>query len=451
MTALALDAPRPAPGPPADARYAGSYGRTAGLALLALLWTYPLLWLLGAATFGWIAVCLPAAVWLFHSRAHVVVPRGFGLWLLFLGWVVLSAATLTEFDRIAAALYRGSCYVAAGVLLLLVLNLGERRLSTRSVVLAITALWGAAVGLAMLGLLAPDLEVRSLVEVALPARVRSVPFIEALVHPQLAVRDPLIGTIRPTPLFPYTNNWGSAVAILTPVAVYAMATARTLLGRVALAVGLVASLVPIIFSINRGLWLSLSVGFAYVLGRLMLRGRVWSLVATASVVAVVVVAVVATPLGALVQDRLDAPNTGTRETLYSASLEAAQRSPVLGYGAPISSEGLEDANEVSVGTHGQFWTVLVSQGYPGVVLFVGFLLLMVARTWWVSDSGLWLHAAPIVLLAQLPVYDPLPAGLCVAFICLALCLREPGRRARSLPASDRRTRTSRPSERLSHG
>lgn len=418
MTAVVtLPATRETPG------LRGSFGPTVGWSLLALMWGYPVLWLLGVATFGWALVALPAAVWLFHQRARVVVPRGFGLWLLFLGWVVISGLMLREVDRIAAALYRGSTYVAAGVLLLLVLNLGERRLSTRSVVLACTALWSAAVGLALLALVLPDLEARSALELLLPEPVRSVPFISAIVHPQLAVQDPLLGTIRPTPLFPYTNNWGSGVAILTPVAIYAMITARTAAGRVALALGLLASLVPIVVSINRGLWISLAVGMAYVLGRLLLRGRLWSFIAAAAVVAVALASLMATPLGALIQERIDTPNVTTRQTLYTASLEAAEQSPVLGYGAPISSEGLDDSNDVSIGTHGQFWTLLVSQGYPGALLFLAFVVGQLVRTWSVPDAMLWLHAVPVVLLAQLPVYDPLPVGLCVTFLCLALCLR----------------------------
>ena len=357
------------------------------------------------------------------------------MWLLFLGWVGTSALSVNGLDRLAAALYRGSCYAAAAVLLLLVLNTSERTLSTRSVVLGLTALWGSAVGLAFLGLLLPDFELRSPVEILLPGRVDSIPFVRALVHPRLAIHDPLIGTLRPTPLFPYTNNWGSAVAILTPIAVRTMLAARSRTVSVAMGLALVLSLVPIIVSINRGLWLSLTVGIGYVLVRLAARGRRWSAVASAGIVAVVLVALVGTPLGTLVQERLNAPNTSTRETLYSASLAAAQEAPVLGHGAPISSEGLEDSNDVSIGTHGQFWTVLVSQGYPGVALFVGYLLLMAWRTRAVSDLDLWLHAPLVVLLVQLPVYDPLPAGLCVTFLCVALCLRRLNLNQAHLPSS----------------
>lgn len=391
-------------------------------ALLVLLWAHPLFWLAGVNALGWILVTIPAAAWFVRRRTPVVAPRGFGVWLLFLGWVLVSALAVSGLDRAAAAMYRLACYAAAALLLLLVVNAGERYLTTRSVVMALTALWSWSIGLAVVGLLVAGWSTTSLLEMVLPARVDSVPFIRALIHPALSTVDPLLG-VRPRPLFPYTNNWGSAVALLTPVAAYAMVTARSRGGRFLLAMALMLSVVPVVASFNRGLWLSLTVGVLYVTARLAMRGRLNSLLVLFGVTVVLGVALVASPLGDLVVQRFENPNTSTRETLYAASIDAAAASPVIGYGAPVSSKGLADSNEVSVGTHGQFWTVLVSQGVPGAVLFVGFLVLMVVRTWSVPDPMLWLHAVPVVLLAQLPYYDPLPAGLCVTFLSIALCLR----------------------------
>ncbi len=406
----------------------------AARALLALLTAYPLWWLIGINAFLWVLVAVPALLWLFDRRGSLVAPRGFGLWLLFLAWVALSALRLSEVDRIAAAFYRGTCYAAAAVLLLLVVNLPARQLSTRSLVHALTWLWGWAVGLAVVALIIPEWSITSPVERLLPERVAQIPFVHTLVHPALATLDPLLGTPRPKPLFSYTNNWGSAVALLTPIAIYATVTARTARGRVLLATGLLVSLVPIVASVNRGLWIGVAAGVLYVLARLILRGRFLALLVLTALLAVVSLALALTPLGNLVAERLDAPNTSTRASLYLASVDAAQRSPALGYGAPISSEGLANSNNVSIGTHGQFWTVLVSQGYPGVALFVGFLTLMAWRTRGVADQALWLHAVLVVLLVQLPFYDPLPAGLIIAFLAIALCLRgtdSPGTRLAS--------------------
>jgi len=167
--------------------------------------------------------------------------------------------------------------------------------------------------------------------------------------------------------------------------------------------------------------------------RLIGRGRVNALWVLCGVVAVVAVALLATPLGQVINARMHASNTSTRQTLYQSSLAIVHQSPVLGYGSPVSSAGIYNSNDASVGTHGQFWTVLVSQGYPGAVLFVGFLVLMILLTWRVSDHGLWLHAVLIVALVQLPFYDPLPVGFCLTFACIALCLRDVGNQRRRAP------------------
>jgi O-antigen ligase len=391
--------------------------------LLALLWGYPLWWLLGINAFLWAVVAVPAGLFLLDRRRPTMAPRGFGLWLLFLGWVVLSAVRLPDLERGAAAVFRGASYVAAAVLLLLVMNATSSQLSTRTLVHAMTALWAWATGLAVVALFIPTWSMVSPTEMLLPDGLVDSPFVRTLVHPSLATIDPLLETARPRPLFSYTNNWGSAVALLTPVAVYAMLTARTRHGKALLGLALVVSLVPITASLNRGLWISLTAGVLYVVGRLAMRRRAAPLGAVLTLAALLAAALVTTPLGDLVTQRLDSPNTTTRETLYAASLEAATRSPIIGYGAPVSSEGLVDSNDVSIGTHGQFWTVLVSQGFPGAALFVGFLALMGWRTRHVSDQLLWLHAVVVVLLVQLPYYDPLPAGLVVTFLCAALCLR----------------------------
>ncbi len=394
--------------------------------LLAVLWAYPLWWLLGVNALMWTFAAVPACLFLLNRRHAIRAPRGFGLWLLFLGWVVVSATRVPDVERAAAALYRGASYATAAILLLLVVNATHRQLPTRTLVNGMTALWACSIGLAVVALVNPRWSVTSPMELLLPGGVSNIPFVKAMVHPVLATIDPLLGTARPRPLFPYTNNWGSAVALLTPVAVYALVTARTLAGRLVLGAALVVSLVPIIASLNRGLWISLAAGALYVVGRLALRRRVAALGIAVTLVAAIAFALTATPLGDLVTQRLENPNTSTRQTLYAASVEAAANSPVVGHGAPVSSEGLADSNEVSIGTHGQLWTVLVSQGYPGAALFVGFLLVIAWRTRHVSDQLLWLHAVVVVLLVQLPYYDPLPAGLVIAFLCAALCLRPAG-------------------------
>jgi len=408
-------------------------------ALLAVMWAYPVWWLLGLSAVVWFVLAAFGVAWLIGLRRAPASPPWLGAWLLFLGWVVVSGLMVTELNRLAAAVYRGGCYLAAGVLLLLVLNQDPLSLVRRRLTLAMTVLWGWATGLAVVALIIPGLQVTSPVEVLLPSSAAQIPFVQAMIHPSFGNIDPLLGIVRPRPLFPYTNNWGSAVGLLTPVVVYSLLAARRRDAKILLSLGLAISFVPVVMSVNRGLWISLAVGVTYVLVRLVFRGRLGALLLLAALTALVTSALVLTPLGVVVDQRLQAPNTDTRETLYRASVELVARSPVIGFGAPTSSAGLYDSNSASIGTHGQVWTVLVSHGYPGAALFVGFIVALVVTTWGVSDRMLWLHSVLVVLLVQLPFYDPLPAGLCVAFICAALCLREgqrahpPGRQAALRP------------------
>ena len=406
-------------------------GRLA-LPLSAVLWAYPLWWALGISAAVWSIAALVMASWLITTRATVRVPPAFGWWLLFLAWVFLSALTLDSGGRAAAALYRGASYLAGTVFLLYVLNTGERLLPTRIVTRGLTALWGWSVGLGLVALAIPREQFTSLAERVLPGSLVAQPFVYALVHPRFASEDLLVHVPRPTPLFQYTNTWGSVVGLLFPVAVFAALSAPTRRARLLLWAAVAVSAVPVVVSINRGLWISIVVAVAYVLARRLARGDLraaWAFLAAAAAAAV---AVLATPLGTVINERLHASNTSTRQTLYAASVQEAVRSPVLGHGSPTSSAGLFDSNSVSVGTHGQFWTVLVSQGFPGAVFFVGALVGVAVATWRVTDRGLWLHAVLVVAVVQLPFYDLLPAGIAIWGAVVALCVRDV--RGRTAPA-----------------
>jgi hypothetical protein len=48
---------------------------------------------------------------LLHRR-HIRFPPGFGMWMLFLAWLAVSAIRLDGADRLPAYLYRASAYVS---------------------------------------------------------------------------------------------------------------------------------------------------------------------------------------------------------------------------------------------------------------------------------------------------------------------------------------------------
>src|SRR4051812_4558041 len=108
--------------------------RTTGWPLTVLLVGYPLWWLLGMGTLIVFVLCVPMIVQLWLRRP-VRVPPGFGIWLLFLVWVALSATMLDvnpagtlpaeALDRTVSVVFNLSGYVAVAVVLLYVGNLTE--------------------------------------------------------------------------------------------------------------------------------------------------------------------------------------------------------------------------------------------------------------------------------------------------------------------------------------
>lgn len=125
-------------------------------------------------------------------------------------------------------------------------------------------------------------------------------------------------------------------------------------------------------------------------------------------------------MGHVVAERIAHPNTEVRSDLYTQATDAAFASPVLGHGAPLPSS----VYGPSVGTHGQLWTLLVSQRFPGLTLFVGFFVTMLLLTWRMSIWGLWPHAALVVALSQPAVYNLLPVQLHTVAIVIVLALRD---------------------------
>lgn len=239
-----------------------------GWPLYALFFGYPLWWALGLQAFIWPLLAVPMTMALLRRRS-LRVPRGFGIWMLFLVWMAASALQLADAAHVLSFGYRGALYISATILLLYVLNLPRDRVPTRRIVYALTFLWLVTVLGGFAGILFLHVRFSSVTELLLPAIYAKNPFIYSLVHPELAVSTHLLGftLARPVAPYNYTNEWGSNLAILTPIAVYAFHFIRRRLWRVLLAVAMVGSLVPAVLSINRGLWLSLSVGILYVVVR----------------------------------------------------------------------------------------------------------------------------------------------------------------------------------------
>src|SRR5205823_3396345 len=120
--------------------------------------------------------------------------------------------------------------------------------------------------------------------------------------------------------------------------------------------------------------------------------------------------------------------------------------PFIGYGTPVSRSvaGVEGTNKASVGTHGQVWTLLVSQGIPGLLLFLAWFAYSLVQTGrrlprgWGGDMycRFWANVAIFAALTEVAYYDMLPWELFVLMAAVAVAWRETLVRS-TLPRPDR--------------
>jgi polysaccharide biosynthesis protein PslJ len=403
--------------------------------LWAMVVLYPVWYVLGLNGFMWVVLATPMAASLVRRRG-LRVPRGFGLYAVFLVWMLASVVQVDTASRLAGFVLRAGYYTAGAVVLLYVVN-GGRSVSTERVISWFTALWGAAVVGGYLAFVFGSLSYRSPVGLLLPESLLENELIGALVTPGFADVQTILGFPLPRPKAPftYTNSWGSAMALLTPFALAALADPRVPVPRLLVRIGLVASIVPIIVSLNRGLWLSLTVGMLWVAVRSGVHGRSRPLFTVSALSLAAAVLLVVTPLGALAADRLATPHSNEdRARLAADAWSGALESPVLGHGAPRPTE----AGKPAVGTHGQLWLLLFSHGFVAASAYLAFL---VALVWTgrraTTPSGWWLGSVALVALVQAPFYLHLPHQL---FIVLAAA----GVTVRSCAASEEPQRFAQP-------
>jgi hypothetical protein len=427
--------------PVAPRRWPGSRAAADGLRLpvtwplVVLFVAFPVWWLIGVSSFMWPVIAVPmviAMVWRRQSRAPVAM----ALWLAFISWVLLSGLQLHSSTKIMTFAYRWSLYAGAAVLFLYVYNMPRSgRLDTR-VLRILTVFWMIVVAGGYLGIFLRGATFVPPFMHVLPASLRNKPFVQELVQPVFAEVTNFLGypVARPAAPFTYTNEWGGNIAVLTPIAFAAIAAAGRGLRRRILIVVLIASLVPMVDSLNRGMFLSLGIGILYVTIRLAMRGHLTALVSLLTVTALAVIIVALTPLGHLVTASFSSTHghsNQTRLSLYQQASAGANASPLFGYGAPqpVVNQTGQVTGTPAIGTQGQLWMVLYSNGYPALVFFVAFFLAVLWQTRRARGAvGLWLHTVPVVGLAQIVVYGWLSVELQVIMVACALAYRRCGRR-----------------------
>lgn len=404
--------------------------RTAGLPygwpLYAIFLGYPVWWLLGVSAFIWPTFAAPMALSLVGRRATVRAPRGFGFLLLFLVWMCASGLMISGPDRMIGFIYRASLYFSATILLLYIYNAPKRLLPTNIAVRTMAFFWVIVVCGGLFGIINPTFEMTTIAEKLMPGRLLANDFVYSLVHPSSAQIQVFLGYPVPRPRAPfvYTNDWGGNFALLVPFLLAGWSQIRSFARRGFVRLLAVVSVLPVVFSLNRTLWLCLGVTFVYGAARFAVKGNKGAVQSAVAVSILVFGIFTFGPTRQLIDDRIATPHSNQgRSRLYNEAIDNISKSPWLGYGAPRPSE--VNPNLPSVGTQGQFWMVLFSHGVPGAIFFVSFLthacwMTRRART----QAALWSHTVILLALVQIPFYGLLPTQLHIVFLAIALAFRD---------------------------
>lgn len=423
-----------------------------GWSLTALFLLFPLWWVVGLTSFAFIIFAVPLAVELLRTR-NLRVPRGFGTWLLFLAWM-LAGTTMLWSDaptgepggggagRLMVFGFRAAMYLAATVFMLYVVNTDERRLPTRRVLRLLAFMFVVTTCGGLLGVVVPGLEFRSVLELVLPHGLATNGFINPMIHPAAAETQNILGYDegRPIAPFAFANSWGANYSLYLPFFLLAWFGPDAGWRRRLAPFVLLLSLVPVVYSLNRGLWGALGVGVLYLAFRLAAMGRVWALQAVVAALVLGALAFVVSPLGSMVQARLNAPHSNERRGQLATDTvrNVVEGSPILGFGSTrnvrgsyfsIAGGSTPDCPACGVpplGTQGLLWMVIFSQGLVGLALFLYFFARRFFAHW--RDHAALSLAGCVVLIfwtIELFVYDTVDAPLITVMIAIGLMARMP--------------------------
>jgi hypothetical protein len=434
-----------------------------GWPLRLLFYGYPGWWVLGFGELTFIAASIPMAVALVHRRLRV--PRGFGVWLLFLVWVMASVLVLYSdapgtvpahgTGKLFTFSYRAIWYLALTIVLLYVGNLREDELPSRDLVRMLGFMFCVVAAGGVLGVAAPNLHIKSVGDIILPHALTGNSFLHQIIHPRAAEVQRFLGfaVSRPTAPFYYTNSWGANLSLFLPFFVLAWRDKAAGWRRTAAPIVLLIALLPIVYSLNRALWISIIAMTAFAAFRFTVQGKVWVLRAIVGAVALGALIFVSTPLHSIVDKRLHTSHSNARRgSLGTTTVDTTiNGSPVIGFGgtrrvqgnfSSIAGGARPDCPSCAappLGTQGHLWLLFISQGVIGVLLFVTFFVRRFLRSW--SDNSPYALAASAALIAaaiELPFYDLLGPPLFTLMIAVALLWRSEAARTKpTLPVGER--------------
>ena len=221
-------------------------------------------------------------------------------------WCLVTVIRLDRFTRVLSFGFRYTAYLTALGLAIYVYN--ERRVTRAKFVRWISWFWVAAIIGGYLAFVMPNTVIKpTLASILLPESITSNDFVGNLVRPGFAQVQNLFGVPVPRPktLFPFTNEWGGNVGLLTPFFVASFLYSPLRRERRFGTIMLIVALPPMIISVNRGLWISVALIFVLVAFRSFKQGNTFALKMLMGAILLIGFLVIATPLGEVVGGRLE--------------------------------------------------------------------------------------------------------------------------------------------------
>ncbi|WP_175954800.1 O-antigen ligase [Schaalia sp. Marseille-Q2122] len=385
---------------------------------------YFLWWLLGPGDMVWLAAAILMAMFWVGARGFAF-PRGALLWALFLVWVVVSLSMIDTSGRMVGALYRFLLLLAATVFGLHVYN-ARRSLSLRAISAAMTLFLLAVTAGGFLAMAQPDLVIKTPMAYIVPSSLLDNELVRDMAIRHTTQWDPTLlvqGEPRPSAPFLYANTWGNIYSLLLPMSLLhaRLEWDRRSLWRWPVTVLCLVSTIPAVYTLNRGMFVGLAVVALWVAIQSLREGRWKGVVSGAGALGVAGVVWMVSPAGTAFFERLETTkSTVDRFSLYSMTLAELNGSPLLGFGAPRPSPF---PWLPSLGTQGQFWTVLFSHGYVGATLFMGFLGFSFLIAFRRTDLAGAVYAGAVLATIVETMYYGMTTGLIVTFVAIAVIAR----------------------------
>jgi hypothetical protein len=406
------------------------FARDPAWPIVVLLIGWPVWWFLGIGDYFPVLLAIPMIRRMYHWRVRgertIRLPPGFALWFMFLVVVVIGAVELSQAapdsvasptsNRVISYALRTATYLAITVVLLYAGNLTEQELPRRRLawMLGLVGIYAVIGGVG--GVADPHLQFTSPFAYLVPKSSQAGNgLLQMMLHPGLSQVQNTLGYAegRPRAPFDFTNMWGNCLAILLPWLVVAWWSYGNKKQRKWLLAVAVVAFVPVVYSLDRGLWLGIGLGIGYLAIRFAMKGKLTMLVGIVGVIALAAVIVVVSPLQTLIQDRLNhGKSNAVRSSLSGLAVDDAIASPVIGFGDTRHEQGSTNSIAVGktlkclscgsrdIGGNGQLWMMFVSNGFLGAFLYCAFFLFGIWRYW--RDPTPYGLAGVLVLLLQFP-------------------------------------------------